>query len=75
MKPHPRCYAYLSGSGQDRFLPRCRVCGERFQIDDMDSGYAGGKWKVWGETLRQLGRHGEKAGLDTDGITAIKVAP
>ena len=75
MKSHLRCYAYLSGSGQDRFLPLCRVCGERFQIDDMEPGYAGGKWKVWGEHLRQLGRHGEKAGFDRDGRTVIRVAP
>jgi len=75
MKPHTRCYAYASGSTSDLFLPRCKVCGERFQVDDMEPGYAGGKFKVWGERLRQLGRHGEKAGFDRDGRTVIKGAP
>ncbi len=72
MKPHPRCYAYCSGTSHDKFLPVCRVCGERFQVDGWEPGYAGGKFKAWGETLRHLGHHGEKAGFDRDGRTVIK---
>jgi len=41
----------------------------------MEPGYAGGKFKVWGGRLRQLGHHGEKAGFDRDGRTVIKGAP
>ena len=75
VKEHKRCYTYVMGTTPDYQLLTCRICGEMFQIDDCISGFSGGRIKAWGEVNRQLGKKGEKAGLDTDGHTLIRILP